>query len=298
MTQRSHGLVDGLLDVPDAARKGSVIVARVHLGTGEDAPVGGGRVVLTRTIAYRYRDGGDRRGTHLATARRTDEVASQVLPARVGERLTEPYQVEALLAVPDDGPASVDTELVLVDWAVRARLDLGPRGTAQDVRKVRVLTEAADFASAASAPGRGDARGHTSVTLDNLSSRWIAPGAHLTGDVVVVPLHPGQIRSVRVELVMREVVPQRSGTGVAPMGATARTTAVVVTEPADHIEALEAWRRLVVPFAVDVPNLLRAPSVATPEFEIGWALRAVVVRPLHRDAYAEVPLRAATVRPG
>lgn len=291
MAEQPQRVGDVVLDVPASACEGSVLLVRITL-PGGSSPLGG-EVLLTRTIAYRYREEADGGATHLATARRTDTVARQALPpGAVG-----PYEAHALLPVPADGPASADTELVCIEWAVRARVDLGAAGTAQAVRRIAVLTTAGAFDAAAAGPPRGDDRGHTVVGIERLSDRRIAPGIRLTGDVVVVPLHPGPIRSVRLELVLHERVPHGPGTAADPAGGKATSTVVAALDLAHGVGGGEDLRPSRFPFALDVPDALPAPSIVTEEFVLGWALRAVVRRPLHRDAFAELALQAVTAVP-
>lgn len=284
-----------LLCVPATAREGSVLLARVRL-VDHASPTVVGDVTLTRTIAYRYRQEEGGGSTHLATARRSEVVARQALPAH-GAPAGEPYDVEVLLPVPAEGPASADTGLVCVDWAVRARLDAGGGEVVQAVERVTVQTAASAFDAATAEPARGDARGHTVVTFERLSDRRIAPGVRLTGEVVVVPLHPGPMRSVRLELVLHERVPHGPGTEADPAGGKATSTVVAALDLAHGVDGGEDLRPRRFPFVLDVPRALPAPSIVTEEFVLGWALRAVVRRPLHRDAFAELALQAVTAVP-
>ncbi len=271
------------------------MVTRVRLAAGERAVVRSGEVTLTRTIAYRYRQEAADGGTHLATARRTEVVARQALPAASCDREGVGYDVEALLPVPAQGPPSADTELVSVDWAVRVRLDVGAAWPAQAVAKVAVLTSGAAFDGTVARPPHTDDRGHTVVAIDRLSTRRIAPGTSLRGDVVIAPLHPGPIRSVRLELVLLEHVPSGAAHPPDAVGRKDTATVVAVVELVSSIQVGDDLQALRLPFVLDVPDPLRAPSMVTPEFELCWALRAVVSRPLHRDAYAEMDLQAVTV---
>lgn len=282
-----------VLDVPPAIREGTAIAVRVHLPADQAASSRGGEVTLTRRVAYRYREESDDGATHLATARRTEVVARADFPGPAPAA----GDVEALLPVPAEGPPSADSELVSVDWFVRARWDLGEHGVAQDVRKVMVVAAPSAPQPATAEPQHGDPRGHAVVSIEGCPDRSVAPGDRLTGDVVVVPLHPGRIRSVRVELVLREFVPHPPTAERGAVGGKSCSTVIAASELARGVEAREAWRTLRMPFALQVPAGVRAPSVTTPEFELAWVLRAVVSRPLHRDAYAEIAVQVAAAEP-
>lgn len=294
MQDRASRAVTVILDAPTSALEGSVMAVRVRLAPGERALVASGEVTLTRTIAFRYRQENHDGATHLATARRSEVVALQPLPASP-EVVRGEYDAEALLPVPAQGPPSADTELVSVDWTVRALLDVGGSRPAQAVAKVAVLTRAAAFDGAVVRPPHTDDRGHTVVEIDHLSTRRIAPGTRLRGDVVVAPLAPGRIRNVRLELVLIEHVPRGAAHRPDAVGSKDAASVVATVVLASGLQVSEDLGTVRLPFALDVPDPLRAPSVATPEFELGWTLRAVVSRPLHRDAYAELDLQAVTV---
>lgn len=285
------------LDAPDQVLEGSAVRARVRLDPPDGPVVLGGELVLARTISYRYREEAADGGTHLATARHREVVATAPLPpgdpAGVGR-----YDAQLIVPVPAPGPPSADAELVSVDWTLRARLALGSGGWAQAVRKVAVLTTAPEFDGLRERAPHTDDRGHTVVELDRLSSRRIAPGQHLTGVVVVAPLHPGPIRAVRVELLLCEHVPGGSHGGPDAVGAKDAATVVAGVELAAPLEVGEDLPMVRLPFSLDVPASLPAPSMATRDFALAWVLRAVVSRPLHRDAYAELTLQGVTAAAG
>lgn len=282
-----------VLDVPDSAPEGSVLLVRVRTDAAAARLVQGGEVSLTRTIAYRYRQEGPDGATHLATARRVEPVVVQALPP--GEEGPGRYDAEVLVPVPEEGPPTADTDLVTVDWAVRARVALADGLWAQAVRRVTVRTTAARFAARATRPARTDDRGHTIVDIDRLSTRRIVPGTQLRGDVVVAPLRPGPIRSVRLELLLCERVPHDAARCPDAVGSKDSVTVVRTVTLASALEVRDDLPVLRLPFRLDVPETLPAPTVVTPEFEICWGLRAVVSRPLHRDACADLGLVAATV---
>ena len=191
------------LAVPAAVEAGSVMVVRVRAEDTGGAAVRG-EVALLRTIAYRYRERRDGGGTHLATARRTDIAAIQSLPPVGGS--DGGYDAELLLLVPASGPPNADTGLVAVDWAVRVRLAVGDEPATQAVEKVRVVSSTGDVGVGIESPPRRADSGQAVVTIHGLSTRRVKPGMCLTGTVGVQPLHPGLIRGVRLDLVLRERV--------------------------------------------------------------------------------------------
>jgi hypothetical protein len=281
------------LDVPDAVPEGRVLLVRVRTDPADPRPVRGGEVTLLRTVAYRYRQEGPDGGTHLGTARRAEYVTTQPLPP--AGPAPGAYDAEVLLPIPGQGPASADTELVTVDWAVRARLSFAGGSRTQAVRKVAVLTKAARLAAVLDRPPRTEDRGHAVVAIDRLSSRRITPGARLTGDVVLAPLHAGPFRSVRLELLLCEHVPRDAVRCPRAVGSKDTATVIRGRELAAGFDVGPDLAPLRLPFTLDIPDTLPAPTMAEPDFEICWALRAVASRPLHRDASVELSLLAATV---
>ncbi len=90
--------------------------------------------------------------------------------------------------------------------------------------------------------------------------------------------------------------------GSGPVGCDAReplqedldtSTVLASVPPAEHVQ-LEPDRVVWVPFTLRVPDRLLAPTVRTPEFEVRWALQAVLDRALRRDARVRLDLLAAT----
>lgn len=284
------------LDAPDEVLEGATMAVRVSVEPPEGAGVLGGEVTLSRVISYRYRRQDDDGGTRLAPVRRNDVVGAVPLPAAPGG--PGPYVADVLVPVPTPGPPSADAGLVAVDWSLRARVLLGAGGWAQAVRRVAVVTTAAEFGDVRDRPPHTDDRGHTVVAIDHLSSRRIAPGEHLTGDVVAAPLHAGPIRAVRLELLLCAHVPAGAARPADAVGTKDAATVVAGVELAAAIEVPEDLPLVRLPFELEVPAVLPGPSMVTPDFALEWALRAVVSRPLHRDAYAEVALQGATAVAG
>ncbi len=297
------------LAAPRAVVEGSVIVARVQAEVPTGTTVRG-EVELLRTISVRYREPRDGGGTHLALSRTAIVVARQDLPASSLAEASDDgggdagYDVEALLVVPADGPASADTTLVSVDWALRTRLAVDGEPPAQAVEKIQVLTLAHALEPVAGAPPRAQSAGHAIVTIDGLASRRVAPGTRLSGSLGVRPLHPGLIRTVRLELVLREQVLRGHAPGVGHGGRPGRAapdprkdeeSVVGSVELAAGVEVTDSLAALTFPFELVVPPSVPAPSVATPYFELSWVLRAVVSRALHRDAVTEVDLVLASL---
>jgi hypothetical protein len=291
------------LTAPRAVDEGSVVVVRVQADVRPGAAVRG-EVELLRTISVRYREPRDGGGTHLALSRTAIVVARQDLPRRVGPEshaggAGASYDVEVLLAVPADGPASADTALVSVDWALRTRLAVDGEPPTQAVEKIRVLTAAPSLERLATSPPRAESGTHAAVRVDGVASRRVSPGEVITGVVGVAPMHAGLIRTVRIDLVLRERVLRGHAPGAGEVRLPGRAApdprkdeeAVVASvELASGVEVTEALEQLRLPFELAVPSSIPAPSVATPYFELTWVLRAVVSRALHRDAVVELDL--------
>ena len=280
------------LIVPAAVEAGSLLVIRVRAARPEGAEVHG-EVALLCTVAYRYRELSDGGGTHLATARHAEVAALRSLPARARGA---DYDVEVPLLVPYSGPPNAETSLVSVDWAVRVRLAVGDGPPAQAVEKVRVVSASGGVGSRSPGPARRAEAGHALVTIEGLAARHIQPGMCLAGTLDVRPLLPGRIRSVRLDLVLREhVLGGPAGALDARGSPKVGETVVADVELARGLAVGEDLSAIVLPFQVLVPLNLPAPSISTAEFKLEWLLRAVVSRALHRDATAELNLTAGTV---
>ena len=156
--------------------EGSVIEATVRGVAGRDLTVTSGEVTLIRTITYRYRYVGYHGSYTTASARSADVVTRQVLPTSgryaAGQQLMEPVT----LAVPADGPGSVTADLVQIEWAVGAHLQVDGSPDIEVKRRIVVLSRAVDRASVEQNTPLVVDRGYAFLALESLSSRRLVPG--------------------------------------------------------------------------------------------------------------------------
>ena len=197
---------------------------------------------------------------------------------------------EVMLRVPP-GEATVDGFLVQQHYAVMAQLHLPGGDELEADAALRVTSAAAEHSWVTGISAEVHDAGAAVLGVEDLSSRSLSGGVPISGTVTVVPRRAGHVRGARVELVLDEHVPARADVPLEE--ARVRTTvvaAVAVTGPLD----LEPGRVLRLPFTLDVPGTLPAPSISAPEFTLRWLLRAVLDRPVRPDATATLELCGST----
>jgi Arrestin (or S-antigen), C-terminal domain len=291
--------VDLSVQLPGASFiEGSRMEATVRATAERDLMVEGGRVELVRTMTYRYTAWSPYASPITIPARDT-KVISQAHFHPVGPLIRgRPFVQPVTLDIPPDGPGSVQTDLVDISWAVRARLHLAKSREAEVTTPIVVLSQARDCARVAQALPVLEDQGCAVLGLESLSSRRLVPGVPLSGVLTVAPLRSASARGIRVELVLQEHVlhgprltddPARN-----PAHEDKYADTVVASLPlADHVR-LEASRPLRFEFTVPVPAQLPAPTMRMPNFTLSWMLRGVVDRQLHRDLCVAVELQAVT----
>lgn len=283
--------------------EGGVVLATVRTRALRDVVLQGGDVVLSAALAYKYVTGGIFGATYSSIARDTIEAARQSLPAPTLLRAGNEVEHQVLLTVPAEGLPTTDCDLVSIEWTVRARVKFEGRGRV-DAAPVAfvVVSEGLPGGPLALPPTGG------TVRLDAVRPRRIAAGTVLSGDVVVPRRVAGAVRTVRVELVLAQMVPHGPMIGDNP----ARNPYVAEKEE----ETVVARVRLAggeagvlppplgddvrLPFRLEVP-VLRAPTLVTASFTLRWFVRAVVERRmagLPRSARCELEVIGSTVPPG
>ena len=201
--------VDLSLELPDTAFiEGSRIDATVRATAEDEVMVEGGRVELVQTTTYRYTAWGAY-ASPITVPARTSKVVSQAhfhpaSPLVAGRPLVQPVALD----IPSDGPGSVQTDLVEIGWAVRARLHLAKSRDAEVTRHIVVLSQARDCVPVADAPPVPDDQGCAVLGFESLSSRRLVPGVPLSGVLTVAPLRSFSARSIRLDLVLAEHVLQ------------------------------------------------------------------------------------------
>jgi hypothetical protein len=106
-----------------------------------------------------------------------------------------------------------------------------------------------------------------------LPSRSVQTGGRIEGALVLTPSEDFEARTLRVELVRREIVPRASGN----TSETVQASDVVAESPLFQIGVSREYT-----FALDVPEAT-GPSLKTDQTYVGWWLRAVVDRGMAFD---------------
>lgn len=263
-----------------ATRPGAVLAVTVRMRAARDVVLQGGQVTLTRALSYRYTLGGAFGTTYTGVARESDDVAHVMLPGptllRAGKEVTE----QVLFPVPADAAPSTECTLVTIEWSVGARVRFEGTGTADGTpARIALLGEGtgADLSGPTVMP-----RGRFgTIEVEDLSSRRIWPGAHVSGWVVLRPRWPAAVRGVRLELVLAQVVPHGPLLGDDPSRNPyiAEKEAETVVARVDLGAPIDAGGgQLRAPFVLPVPDPLPAPTLVTPQFSLRWYLRVRVGR--------------------
>lgn len=278
--------------------EGGVVLATVRTRAARDVVLQGGEAALTCATSYRYTTGGAYGTTHSSTARRSDDLATQALPGPTLPRAGGETERQVLLAVPPAGPPTTACDLVTIGWTVGAvvRFEGSGRAVAAPV-EVTVLGSGrgAELGSGAVEVGR-----FGTIAFEDVSTRRIAPGTTLAGCVVVRARRARPTDSVRVELVLTQVVPHGPMIGDDPS-----RNPYIAEKEAERVVARVALAAPVdvgggqvrAAFALPVPATLPAPTLVTSEFALRWVLRARVTRRvagLPRTASADLELDAST----
>jgi hypothetical protein len=255
--------------------EGGVVLVTARLRAERDVVLQGGTVSLVRQISYRYITGGIFGATHSSLARRSEVVATQALPGPSLLRGGSQEEHQVLLAVPADGPPSLACELATVAWRIDARMRFeGSEHADAPPLDLVVLGTGRD---ASTAGGTVMERGRRGVVdLAEVTTRLIDAGTRLGGAVVLG--HAAGLRSVKVELVLVQLVPHgpviNENLARSPYTAPKEAEEVVARVVLAGADTPPAER---LPFVLEVPAL-PAPSVVTEDFRLQWVLRATVRR--------------------
>lgn len=284
-------------------RTGAVVLATVRTRATRDVVLQGGEATLTCATSYRYTTGGIFGTSYASTARRREDLATQLLAGPTLLRAGQRTEDQVLLAVPPDGPPSVACDLVTIAWQARAFARYEGSGRAgADAVPVTVLG-----AGTGADTGGGtvvDRGRFGSIAVEGLATRRVVPGASLAGRVAVRARRPDLVEGLWAALVLTQVVPHGPMLGDDPSRnpylAEKEAEAVAVRESlGSPAEAGDG--RLVAPFRLEVPRSLRAPTLVTSEFSLRWVLRVGVVRRVagvRRTTTADVEVDVATWPPG
>jgi hypothetical protein len=289
------------LDAEPAAAAGGVTLATVRTRVARDVVLQGGAVSVHCAVAYRYLEGFFG-ATYGGTARRGVDVAVHPLPGPTLLREGEHVDQQVLLRVPADAPPTVDCDLVVIAWTVRARVRFEGTGYA-DAEPVPVVVLGAGRGADTASPVRVHGPRHRDgVTVTGPRSRQFGPGDRIVGEVAVEPSRPGRLESVRAELVLLQQVPHgpwlvddpARNPEAHPNEAETTLAQAVLAEALPVAPGGPAlrWR-----IELGAPAALPAPTLVTKEFSLRWVLRGVVERRRAQPTRAELELDASTAPP-
>lgn len=276
---------------------GGVVLATVRTVAARDVVLQGGVVTLGYMLAYRYLE--DFFGAAYGkTAKRAEEVAEQPLPGPTLLRAGQSVEQQVLLAIPPAGPATVDSELVLLRWIVAARVRHdGIEHT--DGEPVQVLVVGDGQAVELDAPELvAGGRRPDALSFLRIETRRIRPGCRLAGALSLVPARPGPVKAVRVELVLVQTVPHGPWLVDDPARNPESRPNVAERVVARQVLAgtVRRGEAQQLSFALDVPDPLPAPTLRRAEFTLRWVLRAVVERRRSRSTTVQVEVLGCTRR--
>lgn len=286
------------VEVEPATSTGGVVLATVRTVAARDVVLQGGVVSLGYVLAYRYLEG-FLGASYGKTAKRAEQVAEQLLPGPTLLREGESVEQQVLLSVPERGPATVDSALVLLRWIVGARVRYdGTEHADAEPQPVRVLGDGQGSVLGGPEVVTGGRRPDV-VTFENVSARRIGPGSRIAGEVAVTPGRSGQLKEVRVELALVQTVPHGPWLVEDPARNPEAMPNEVDTVVARRVVAesgevaargpVQRWS-----FTLDAPDPLPAPTLSRDEFTLRWVLRAVVERRRSRPTTAVLEVLGGT----
>jgi hypothetical protein len=287
------------LDVPvRELTAGSTLSGTVLAEAGSDVDVQGCEVALVRTTSYLYRQGSLYGGAASVPTRATEVVVARGLPCAgslgAGGRLALPFTLD----VPAHDPGTVAASLIQIRWAVRVRIKVDGMPPKEFICPIDVLSRASDQVAVADAPAETVDRGLVALRFESLGSRYLVPGAMVSGMLALDSRRPGAARGVRVELVLREEVHRGPWIGTDPTRNPADESrlsdTVVARQALAHRIEFDPGVAVALPFLLRAPLRLASPSLRSERFSLSWILRGVVDRALRPDPYVEVQLHGAT----
>ena len=260
----------------DTYLPGDVVNVSVRVTGKEDLDIQEGRVALVCANRYIYRytttdSDGDR-------VSRTSEVTEK---AEAGnERILEEGTIRSgsysgrdlVFKIPLTAPPSASGEITNVEWKIRVTLLIRGAPDVIEEMPLRVLSTSESYANWAENAPELDSSGACEMEF-RLARGSLRIGERIEGTLVLTPRQDFEARSLRVELVRREIVPRASGN-------TSET--VQASEVLDESPQFQTGLSREYAFAMEVPGAA-GPSLKTEQTYVGWWLRAVVDRGLAFD---------------
>jgi hypothetical protein len=255
-------------------------------------------VELVRKLRYGYGRGNMYGFVYTAWQEAEDVLASTTLPGPGAVSNGARHECEATLNVPVNGPPTLHGSLIESSWYARLRARVSGGGDIVSDHPITVQSAADTFRSDSSSPELLSYQQTAWMEIQQLSSRILHGGDSLTGELRVRALRHVDVRSIRVELLLCETVdhgPGRGPTAERSPFEDRRDTESVISR-----QDLDGWRlaegeSVILPFELQAPAVLPAPSLDMPNFHVWWLLRATLNVPLRTDPRLDVGLTAVTI---
>jgi len=255
-------------------------------------------ITLIRKVNYTYGRGNVYGGVFPARERTTELISSVSLPAPGAIPAGQTRVLTGSLSIPTDGPASVRGDLIDVGWSVRCVLQAARGQIIKRERLIDVQSWGQSSATDIAHPPIGEHLGQVGLEFIALSSRVLEPGTPLTGILRVRPSDEIATRGVRVQLVRCEEVWGGPGQEANPDASEAEgyrhSEAVMAAVAVGPAGLLTPGTVVDLPFAVETPAGLPAPSLSIGNLHVRWEIRAVVDLPLQFDPQLSLDLLAVT----
>jgi len=255
-------------------------------------------LTLIRKVNYTYGRGNIYGGVFPARERSTELISSVIVPSPGAIPAGQTRVLTGSLTIPSDGPASVRGDLIDVGWSVRCVLRAAGGQIIKRERLIDVQSWGQTSATDIGHPPVGQHLGQVALEFIALSSRVLEPGTPLTGILRVRPREEVTTRGVRVQLVRCEEVWGGPGQVADPDASESEgyrhseaVTASVTLGPAG---LLTPGAVVDLPFTIETPAGLPAPSLSIGNLHVRWEIRALVDLPLRVDPRLSLDLLAVT----
>lgn len=253
-------------------------------------------VSLIRKVNYTYGRGNIYGGVFPARQRSTELMGSVAVPAPGAMPAGQTRVLTTSLDIPSEGPASVRGDLIDVGWSVRCVLHAAGGQIITRERLIDVQSWAQSSATDIGHPPVGENLGHVALEFIALSSRVLEPGTPLTGILRVRARDEVATRGIRVQLLRCEEVWGGPGQEANPDASESEgyrhSEAVMAAVTAGPAGTLTPGTVVDLPFAIETPAGLPAPSLSIGNLHVRWEVRAVVDLPLRMDPRLSLDLLA------
>lgn len=281
-----------------AVAEGRSLGVRILVTALRTALIEGAELSLIRKVNYTY-GRGNVYGAVFPARERSTEILSTVALTAPGEvPAGEKRELTASIAIPTDGPASVRGDLIDVGWSVRCVLHAAGGQLIKRERLIDVRSWGQTSATDIEHPPTGENLEHLTLDFLSLSTRVLEPGTPLTGILRLRATDELTTRGVRVQLVRCEEVlggpGQKADLNASESEGFRHSESAMATATVSAAGILPAGSVVDLPFTVQTPIGLPAPSMLIGNLHVRWELQAVVDLPLRRNPKMSVDLLAVT----